>query len=396
MKKSSVLITLFILFASISTNIFGQKPTFEKVKSVLSVGAGFTEDDFATLEKGGIVVKELDAKTDGEVAFSGAIMLKASRDIVFSAFRRAVEKQRKEISEQRGLFRRPPSLTDLTKLTIDKSEIRALKDCKDGDCSWSLSSDMIRQFNEIDWTAKDAEEKAENLIRQIMVDHTTGYLEKGDSVLMDYNDDPEPMSLSGEQTSLLDGLLWINDFAPEFKDYVREFPNKKLEGIEELATWEKVGVGFKSVIINTHTMLYKKDEDGIPQGLSLSKQIYANHYFHSSMSLTGIISFPQEDESFKTYVFFLSHSRAGALTGTMGKIARVAVDGEAENKLTDVLKDTKRYTAYELGNEAAIEEEPQSGIIKRIFTNFYVLLGIVLIFIFGAIVLFTRRGSNKS
>lgn len=195
---------------------------------------------------------------------------------------------------------------------------------------------------------------------------------------------------------MLDNLLWINEFAPEFEEYVREYPRKKLDGIEELTTWEKVAVGFKSVIINTHTILYKKDDEAeIPQGLSISKQIYANHYFHSSMSLTGIISFPQPDKTFKTYVFFVSQSRAGALTGTMGKLARVAVDGEAENKLTAVLKDTKKYTAYGLSNQnAEIEEETSNGFVKRIFGNKFII-GILAFLIIGLVVWLAKQGSKK-
>jgi hypothetical protein len=387
-----IFFSLSAIFLFTASNIFAQKPTFEKVKKVLTEGAGFTKDNLAELEKGKIIVKELKAKSDGEVAFCGAIKLDAPRDVVFAAFRRAVEKQRKEVSEERGIFRNPPTILDLKKLSIDKSEIGNLKDCKVGDCSWSLSSAMIEKFNAIDWTSADANKKAEKLIRQIMVDHTADYLKNGDDALMDYNDDPEPLSLADEQKSLLDGLLWLDDFAPEFKEYVREYPNKKLDGIEELSTWEKVGVGFKSVIINTHTILYKKDNDAeIPQGLSISKQIYANHYFHSSMSLTGIISFPQPDKSFKTYVFFVSHSRAGALTGTMGKFARVAVDGEAENKLTAVLKDTQRYTAYGLSNEQEIESDSESGIIKRIFGNTYFIGIIILVLVIGLVIWFTKR-----
>lgn len=399
-KRFLIIFTLFSLsamFLFIGIESSAQNVTFEKVKKVLTNGTGFTNGDLDRLEKGEIIVKELKTGSEGEVAFSGVIMLNAPRDVVFDAFRRAVEKQRKEVSEQRGIFRNPPTLADLKKLTIDKSEIGSLKDCKDGDCSWSLSSAMIKQFNALDWTAADADEKAEKLIREIMVENTANYLKNGDSALMNYNDDPEPLILADEQKSLLDGLLWIEDFAPEFKEYVREYPNKKLDGVEELTTWEKVAVGFKSVIINTNTILYKKDDTAeIPQGLSISKQIYANHYFHSSMSLTGIISFPQPDKSYKTYVFFVSHSRAGALTGTMGKLARVAVDGEAENKLTEVLKDTKKYTAYGLSNnETDLPEESSNSFVKRIFLNKYFIGIIILLAIISLIFIFTRRKPKK-
>jgi hypothetical protein len=390
--------SLFIVLFFIShlhsvSDIYGQTPTVEKVQNVLKDKAGFTADDLARLEKGEIIVKQLETKNSGEVAICGVLKLQASRDVVFSAFRRAIEKQRQAVSKDNGIFRNPPVAADLAKLSIDKSDLRSLNNCKVGDCNWSLSSDLIKRLaNEIDWSASDADKKASELVKQFMVENLNNYLQKGDGALMEYNDDPEPMSLANEQKSLLDEMLWINDFAPEFKDYLQNFPNGKLNGIEDLATWEKVPVAFKTVIINTHGIFYKKDEGDIQQGFILSKQIYANHYFHSSMSLTGILSFPKPDKTFDTYLFFDSHSRAGALTGTMGKLAKSAVDGEAESKLNAVLKDTKRFTSYE--NEAS-QAEPKDGFFKRLVTNKYFIFTIILALVAALIAWFTRKNSTK-
>src|SRR5215204_5557974 len=393
-RYCSLFITLFFIsHLHLVSNIHGQTATVEKVQNVLKDKAGFTSDDLGRLEKGEIIVKRLETKNSGEVAFCGALKLQASRDVVYSAFRRAIEKQRQAVSKDNGIFRNPPVAADLAKLSIDKSDLRSLKDCKVGDCNWSLSSDLIKRLADgVDWSALDADEKASDLVKQFMVENLSNYLQKGDGALMEYNDDPEPMSLANEQKSLLDGMLWINDFAPEFKDYLQSFPNSKLDGIEDLATWEKVAVAFKSVIINTHGIFYKKDEGDIQQGLLLSKQIYANHYFHSSMSLTGIVSFPKPDQAFETYLFFDSHSRAGALTGTMGKLARTAVDGEAETKLKAVLKDTKRFTSYD--NEAS-RAEPEEGFFKRLVTNKYFIFTIILALFVVLIAWFTRKASTK-
>jgi hypothetical protein len=390
----SLFIILFFISLWHSANkVNAQNPTVEKVRNVLKNGARFTADELARLENGEIIVKQLETKNSGEVAICGVIRLQASRDVVFAAFRRAVEKQRQEVSEQNGLFRKPPVAADLAKLSIDKSDIRNLKNCKVGDCSWSLSSDLIkRAAAEIDWSASDADQKAAELIKQFMVENLNNYLQKGDAALMEYNDDPEPMSLANEQKSLLDEMLWINDFAPEFKGFLQSFPNGKLDGIEDVASWEKVAVGFKTVIINTHGIFYKRDDGDVQQGLILSKQVYANHYFHSSMSLTGIVSFPKPDKSFETYLFFDSHSRAGALTGTMGKLAKSAVDGEAEAKLTAVLKDTKRFTSY---NQEASQTEPEDGFFRRLVTNKYFIFAIILALVVGLIVWLTGRGSTK-
>jgi hypothetical protein len=390
---SLFIILFFISLLHSANKIYGQNPTVEKVQNVLKDGAGFTVDDLARLENGEIIVKRLETKNSGEVAFCGVLKLQASRDVVFSAFRRSIEKQRQEVSQQNGLFRKPPVTADLAKLSIDKSDIRNLKNCKVGDCSWSLSSDLIKRVAaEIDWSASDADEKATELVKQFMVENLNNYLQKGDGALMEYNDDPEPMSLADEQKILLDEMLWINDFAPEFKGFLQNFPNGKLDRIEDLASWEKVAVGFKTVIINTHGIFYKKDDGDIQQGLILSKQVYANHYFHSSMSLTGIVSFPKPDKTFETYLFFDSHTRAGALTGTMGKLAKGAVNGEAEDRLTAVLKDTKRFTSY---NEEASQTEPEDGFFKRLVTNKYFIFAIILALVIALIVWFTRKGSTK-
>jgi hypothetical protein len=388
---------LLIFFLLSTGSIWGQKPTVETVKKVLTEGAGFSSENWEALEKGELIVRELDAKTETEVSFAGAIKLDASRDVVYSAFRRAVERQRAKLSKERGFFNETPSVKDLTKLQIKDSEIRSLKNCKPGDCSWSLSSDLIKRFTEdIDWSASDADEQAKKLFKQIMVEHMTAYLQKGTSGLMDYNDDPEPLSLADEQKSLLEGLLWIDDFAPELKEYLQNYPDGKLEGVEELATWEKVRIAFKSVIINSHGTFYKKNDGDVEQGLIISKQIYANHFFHSSMSLTGIISFPKPENKFDTYLFFVNSTRAGALAGTTGKLLSAAVDGEAENNLKTVLKDTRKYTAYELGNDEELVFEEESGMFQRIFFNKFCIGIIILILIVLAIIWFTRGGENKN
>ena len=390
---SLFIILFFISHLSLASNIYGQTPTAEKVQNVLKDKAGLTADELARLEQGEIIVKRFETKNSGEVAFCGVLKLQASRDVVYSAFRRAVEKQRQEVSKENGIFRKPPVVADLAKLAIDKSDIRSLEKCRVGDCSWSLSADLIKRVaSEIDWAASDADKKAADLVKQFMVENLNNYLQKGDGALMEYNDDPEPMSLANEQKSLLDEMFWLNDFAPEFKGYLQNFPNGQLDGIEDLATWEKVPVAFNSVIINTHGIFYKKDDGGIQHGLILSKQIYANHYFHSSMSLTGIISFPKPDKTFETYLFFDSNSRAGALTGTLGKLARTAVDGEAENKLKAVLKDTKRFTSYDI---EASQTEPEDGFFKRLVTNKYFIFTIILVFVVALITWFTRKDSTK-
>lgn len=374
-------------------DVLAQDQTLEKMRKVLTEGAGFTAEDLKSLEKGEIVVKELEPQDEREVAFSGAVRIEAPRDIVFEAFRRAIEKQEKEIATERGSFSSPPDLKDLSALTITSAEINNLRTCKVGECEWSFSEDEIgRLAEEIDWSSSGSREEATELVKKILVEYTADYLKGGDSALMVYRDDPEPLSLQDEHRSLLDGLLWIDDFAPEFKDYLRSFPSGKLDGVDGFVSWSNVRIGFKPVIVATHTIFYKKIVGDVPQAFIISKQIYANHYFHSSLALTAITSLPKKGGGFNTYVFFVNHSRAGALTGTMGQLARVAVDGEAENKLTGALADTKRFTAYALGGQKEAELAASSGFFGRIFSGYsYIWLIVIGVVAAAGIYFLTRK-----
>jgi hypothetical protein len=394
---SFVLALFFSVALSLARVANSEGSAREKMNKVLTQGAGFTAEDLKSLEAGETIVKQLEEKDPREVAFSGVIKLDAPRDIVFEAFRRAIETQEKKIATERGGFSDLPEAKDLSTLKITRSEIGALSSCKVGECEWSLSEEMIdRLAKEVNWESSEGRQKANELLKTMLAEYTADYLKRGDSALMVYRDDPEPLSLQDEQRALLDKLLWIDDFAPEFKEYLREFPSRRLEGVDGFVSWSNVKIGLKPVIVDTHTIFYKKEESGVPQAFIISKQIYASHYFHSSLALTAITSFPKDGGGFETYVFFVSHSRAGALTGTLGQIARVAVDGEAENKLTGALEDTKRFTAYALGGQEEADRAAQKGLLGRILGGYsYLWLLAIAIGAAAVVYLLTRKPAKE-
>lgn len=379
---------MLLFFTGIpSGHVHSQASTFALIEKVLKEGAGFSGEDFESLANGEIVVRELSPEDPREIAFTGAVKIRAPRDVVFEAFRRAIEAQEKEIAISRGNFRKPPSGRDLAKLQIEDGEIRSLASCEKGDCDWSLSGELIDKIREgVDWNSGDSEARASDLFKEVLAGYTADYLKNGDGSLMVYEDDPEPLDLKDEYRSLLENLLLLDELAPEFLGYLREFPRKQLEGTDDFVSWSNVQIGLKPVIVNTHTIFYKKETGGTPQAFIISKQIYANHYFHSSLALTSFVSIPSGEGQFDTYVFFSSHSRTGALSGTLGQIARSAVDGQAESKLTSALEDTKRYTKYTLEGISEEEQSAGRGFFGWIFSGYSLILfgaaAVLLLFIF--------------
>ncbi len=157
------------------------------------------------------------------------------------------------------------------------------------------------------------------------------------------------MRLQDEQKSLLKGLPWVNEFAPEFSAYLRDFPQNKLTNVKNSIGWSKLKFGLKPVIVITQTITHNSEKNGISQILSVSKQIYASHYFDSSLGLTALANFAKADSANNTFLFYNNHSRSSSMGGSFSKIIHGVVDKEAIAKIEPLLRGAK--TLAESGNQ---------------------------------------------
>ena len=103
--------------------------------------------------------------------------------------------------------------------------------------------------------------------------------------------------------------------------------------------WSKIKYGLKPVTAINHIIIYKREQKSGPQILIVSKQIYANHYFDSSLALTAFGSIP--DASSGSYLFYENRSRLDGLTGAFGKIKRGIVEDQAVDSLKAILEKSK-------------------------------------------------------
>jgi hypothetical protein len=73
--------------------------------------------------------------------------------------------------------------------------------------------------------------------------------------------------------------------------------------------------------------------------LVTSKQIYANHYFDSSLALTAFVRIP--GASPESYLVYENRSRADGLGGLFGKMKRGIVKDKAVDSLKNILQSSK-------------------------------------------------------
>ena len=375
---------------------FGAEPSFESIKKIAVASYGLNAAELKALEQGEIVTKKLESDEKREIAVAGIIKFDIPFEIVLEAYQRALDRQKRESAKSYGKFQYPPTIESFEKLDFDEKDLADLKNCRIDSCKWNLSADMIQRLrDEIDWNADDHISRASNLVKKMLVEYIAEFLKGGSASLMEYRDRPDAVKIADDYASLRESLVWPKEFAPEFLEFIEEYPNKKLGGIEDTMSWTNIKVGLKPVLLITHNTNYRKDSKASKQAILFSRQIYANHYFDSTQSMTAITEVPNSEGKPETYLLFVSRSRSGALGGSIGKLVGGIVEGQAVERLEGILEDTKQNTALVLANreaEAAPKQnEGISSILLKRTAYVWVIIILGMIAVAGFLVWKTSR-----
>jgi hypothetical protein len=86
----------------------------------------------------------------------------------------------------------------------------------------------------------------------------------------------------------------------------------------------------------------------------VSKQLYANHYFDSSLALTVVINVPLSGKTFDSYLLYTNRSRADALAGSFSRLKRNLVEGQAVTNLRGLLLQTRLNLETGSMNQAGV------------------------------------------
>ena len=334
-----VLITFCAIVCLGTTDGMAQHSVAEFQK-ILREKAAFDEVDFAALEHGQTVVSLLPANDKREVAVCGLVSLQVPAEVFLQSFRESMTSKSNPAILEIGRFSSTPTLDDLQSLTFENRDIDDMEDCVVGDCRLKLSATMIERFHkEIDWEAPDYRIRAAQLLRLMLLDYVRDYLARGDVALIEYSDKSRGVRLAEEQRALMSASTYINHVLPEFPQYLKGFPKSEISLVENAIVWSKIKFGLKPVIAINHIMVYKRVQETGPQVLVAAKQIYANHYFDSSLALTAFVNVPGARPG--SYLFYENRSRADGLEGAFSQIKRSIVEDKAVDGLRTILESSK-------------------------------------------------------
>jgi hypothetical protein len=344
-----------------------------ELQQALHDKAAFDETDFSALQRGETIVKLAPVQDKGEVAVSGLVSLRATADQFLRSYRDSLTHNTNPAVLQAGSFGTQPTIADLQNLTLETQDIEDLKECAIGDCEIKLSAAMIERFaHEINWQAPDYAQQVTQLFKSMLLDYVRDYQARGDAALIEYNDKQDEVRVAEEQQTLNRASGYLNDLLTVNRT------SSELRPVEDLIVWSKIKFGLKPVISINHIKIYKRDRELGPQVLAVSRQIYANHYFTSSLALTGFVTVAGP----ASYLVYENRSRADGLEGPLSKLKRSIVQKKALEGLKGILEQSKlTLDAPVLGRESAssVSEDPPGGWSQRLFGGIRPLLWIVII-----------------
>ena len=189
--------------------------------SALFSSIGLTAQQVADIDAGRPVAKVLSWGASSEVYVFGAVYvdgspavyLKAARDIGRAA----------GASGNLGVGELPStaSVEDLSALTLDPDDIKALKHCREGSCDVQLPTAAIQAFHDgVKWSQPDVAGQVNGLARGMVLQLVREYRRGGNDALGVYRDKEHPARVAEQFEAMVSRSAALPNMLPELRQYL--------------------------------------------------------------------------------------------------------------------------------------------------------------------------------
>lgn len=303
--------SVLLLLALVQTSESENAPL--KVLKQLSLNS----KEISRILKGDIISKKLETRDKRDIAVLGAMLLRVPAVATVEAARDIKTfKQGKEVLAVGKFDSFDPE--EIKALTLEDQELVDLGKCRINDCDAKMPGYWIQTLHR----EKDKKQRVQ-LLRVLLANYAKDYSSRGNKAVLDYENTKLPVVARREFASLLDHSSGLKALAPDFHQYLKEYPEKQLSGTENFIYWSREKFGFKPVINLTHVSIYRWSQSELSGYLIASRQIFADHYYDASLGLTILIDRPLQDgKSPGSYLIYINRSRIDMLGGFLSSLRR--------------------------------------------------------------------------
>ena len=293
---------------------------------------GLNQGQVAAIRGGQAVSVKLKSRIPDEVFVFGAVFVKATPEgYVKLAY--DFDRMRKVSGFVAvGKFSDPPRVSDLQGFSFDSDDIKALKDCKPGNCQIQMPAGGIEALHQsVDFSAPDAGDKVDAFQHEKVIERLLAYLKAGNQALGEYNDKKNPTQVPEQFKYMLSYGKALPQAMPDYYNYLLAYPDGKPANVENMFYWAKVKFGLKPTLRLVHVVTMRGNSSHEPAYTIAEKQLYSSHYFETALDMTYCIRGDDPNQP-GFYLIMVMGSEQAGLTGFKGSLVRkVAVDKSASS-----------------------------------------------------------------
>jgi hypothetical protein len=299
---------------------------------------GLSEDQIIAIRSGQPVAKTMPSRTPAEVFLFGAIYIHAAPES-YLQFARDFERLRKLPNYLAlGVFSNPAQPSDLKGFSFESDDVKALQNCKPGDCLIQMPASSIEELQRsIDWSSAGVNEQVNQLLQKTALQRLLVYQREGNPALGVYNDKRDPTVVPKQFAYMLSYSKALPEQLPEFYNYLLAYPKAKPANVDDTFYWARVKFGLKPTL-RVVQMVTMRGAPADPVAYAIAeKQLYSSHYFETALDLSFCIRGGDDAKQPGFYLIMAMGSEQAGLTGVKGSIVRKAAVGRSVSNLQNAL-----------------------------------------------------------
>ena len=327
-----------VLLILIALALPGFSQSSPELETFFRQDIGLSSDQISAIRTGKAVAKAMPSRSPAEVFLFGAIYIHAAPES-YVKFAGDFDRLRKLPGYLAlGVFSNPPKSSDLQGFTFDKDDVKALKNCKPGDCLIQMPASSIESLQQsVDWSAAGVDEQVNQLLQTAALQRLLAYQREGNQALGVYNDKRDPTVVPQQFAYMLSYDKALPERLPDFYHYLLAYPNAKPANVEDTFYWARVKFGLKPTLRAVQMVTMRGNPaDRVAYAIA-EKQLYSSHYFETALDLSFCVRGTDDSKQPGFYLIMAMGSEQAGLTGIKGSIIRKAAVGRSVSNLQDAL-----------------------------------------------------------
>lgn len=295
--------------------------------------------DLARLTAGRTIVKSI-PEEDGFVATFGARRVDADGDRLVAWIRDIAQLKQGRFVESIQRFSDPPVIGDLARLTLDDSDLLALRTCRPSECDVKVTpAELDRLRRDIAGAGDAWRTILQDSFRQLVLDRVQAYAAGGHRAVGQYCDGRSPSPLEAVFSSILTRSPCLTARLPAAVDYLKTYPRTGQSSLESFFYWSKERFGGRPVISATHIVIIRGAGSRGQDAIVFGKQLFATHYSNGSLNMTALVG---NERGSERYLVILNRTNVDLLRGLFGGLTRFTMERRLRSELSGVVDELAR------------------------------------------------------